>query len=127
MEPRKRSTSSALYGRCTPFHRGLFAHSCSMHSWASACCAVRSSSLINDALERCWACFVPLLFVGIVIFSCEFVGERIELNWVRSSWVEFSVHDHRFTQVAGTAESFSFFLIGCCRKFAKQPIKLLVE
>src|SRR5208282_4263050 len=80
MEPRKRSTSSALYGRCTPFHRGLFAHSCSMHSCASACCAVRSSSLINGALERCWACFVPLLFVGICVFSCEFIGERIELR-----------------------------------------------
>src|SRR5208337_1295703 len=117
MEPRKRSTSSALKGRSTPFHRGLFAHSCSMHSWASARCTDISSSLISGALERGWTFFVPLSLVGICIFSC-LVGRCLgNLECASSNGIEFSVYDHRFAELAGAAESFAFFIAGADWKF----------
>src|SRR6266566_3092089 len=98
MEPRKRSTSSAVYGRSTPFQRELAAQSCCMAAWARAYCATRSWSLNGCSMwcevEGCALCPFPLADMYISL-----LGKLVQTVGCLSR-VKFSIHNHGFTDFA---------------------------
>src|SRR6266567_87948 len=126
IEPRRRSTSSAVYGRSTPFHRGLDVQSWFIAAWARAYCATRSRSLNGCStwrceVEVCALCPFPLAGMYVSLLkkyrTCVAALDR----------VEFSVHDHGFTDFASAAETFRFLRVRRGWQSAEQTLEFFVK